>query len=148
MRKTGLFAVAALMTLTACSSMSVQTDYAVEADFSQFETFRYQASDRSVATVAPLADERIVAVRGWIAEEEEVSGDRLRRHFDAIARGTCAEGARLDLSLQTVGARCLNCGEIYLPDHHVLICPACGSCEGVHEGEIGLGVVAIEVESA
>ena len=89
MKKTGLFAVAALMTLTACSSMSVQTDYAVEADFSQFETFRYQASDRSVATVAPLADERIVAAirREMIASgltESESDADVIVTYYATV----------------------------------------------------------------
>lgn len=68
-----LFALIAVGLLAGCSSMSVTTDASPMADFSAFETFRYEESDRSVASTAPLADQRIVAA---IQREMAASGLR------------------------------------------------------------------------
>jgi hypothetical protein len=46
--------------LAGCSSMNINTDFAYEADFSQYKTFAYQDTDMSVADTQPLAHERIV----------------------------------------------------------------------------------------
>jgi hypothetical protein len=43
-----------------CSTMSVNTDYSVDADFSQFKTFQYQNSPNDVEAASPLVHERIV----------------------------------------------------------------------------------------
>jgi len=88
---------------------------------------------------------RVVAVRGWVAETESLSRESLSMSFEAMARGTRAEGARLDLRVTHVAARCSACGDEYWPEHHVLICPACGGTEGELLGRTGLGVDAIEV---
>jgi hydrogenase nickel incorporation protein HypA/HybF len=89
---------------------------------------------------------RILAVRGWIADTESLSRESLAFHFAAHARGTRAAGARLDLRLVHVLARCKGCGQTYGPDHHVLLCPRCGSAEGELLGRTGLGLDALEVE--
>jgi len=36
---------------------------------------------------------------------------------------------------------------VFLPDHHVLVCPSCGDPNGELLGRVGLGVDTIEVES-
>lgn len=91
---------------------------------------------------------RVRSIRGWVAETETLSADSLRVHFAAHAHGTLADGAQLDLRLIHVEARCASCNKTYAPDHHVLICPACGSAEGELLGPTGLGVDVIEVESS
>ena len=88
----------------------------------------------------------IRTVRGWVAETEALSPDSLTFHFTALARGTCAEGAQLDLRLVHVEARCLACSTTYAPEHHVLLCPTCGSTDGTVLGQTGLGVDELEVE--
>ena len=50
-----------MLLLAGCSSMSIQTDYSEDVDFSAFKTFKYEQSDQSLASLAPLADQRIVA---------------------------------------------------------------------------------------
>lgn len=91
---------------------------------------------------------RILSVRGWVAETETLSAESLRFHFAAHARGTPADGARVELRLIHVEARCASCKTTYAPEHHVLLCPACGSAEGELLGPTGLGVDSIEVESS
>jgi hydrogenase nickel incorporation protein HypA/HybF len=91
---------------------------------------------------------RVRAIKGWVAETETLSADSLRFHFAAHARGTPAEGARLDLRLVHVEARCACCQRTYAPEHHLLLCPACGCAEGELLGPTGLGVDSMEVESS
>jgi hypothetical protein len=47
--------------MVGCSSISVNSDYSVDADFSTFKTFQYQSSANNVEASAPLAHQRIVA---------------------------------------------------------------------------------------
>jgi len=108
-----------------------------------------QIVDLSLASLARASDVRgraIVSVRGWIADTETLSREALELHFLAHARGTPAEGARLDLELRHVRARCRTCGETYLPEHHVLLCPRCGSVDADELGETGLKIEAIDLD--
>lgn len=89
---------------------------------------------------------RVRVVKGWVAETESLSADSLAFHFTAHARGTSAEGARLLLDLIHVEARCRTCGRTYAPEHHLLLCPGCGSTDGEQLGQTGLAVTSIEVE--
>jgi hydrogenase nickel incorporation protein HypA/HybF len=88
---------------------------------------------------------RVVRVSAWVAETETLSREGLALHFAAVAQGTAAEGAVLELEVTHVGARCAECGVDYLPEHHLLLCPQCGCGEGQLLGETGLGVRAVEV---
>jgi hydrogenase nickel incorporation protein HypA/HybF len=89
---------------------------------------------------------RVHALRGTIAETEQLSHEALALHFAAHARGSVAEGARLELALVHVRARCRACGALYAPVHHLLLCPGCGSTDGEQLGETGLRIDSIEVE--
>jgi hydrogenase nickel incorporation protein HypA/HybF len=90
--------------------------------------------------------ERVLAVRGWIAETEALSRDSLVLSFTAMAQGTPAEGARLDLSVEHVAARCRACRAEYLPDHGMLVCPRCGGIEADVLGRTGLAIETMDVE--
>jgi hydrogenase nickel incorporation protein HypA/HybF len=89
---------------------------------------------------------RVRTVRGWVAETESLSPESLSRHFAAQAQGTKAEGARLQFELIHVEARCRTCGRTYAPEHHLLLCPVCGSTDGEQLGQTGLAITSIEVE--
>ena len=56
-----ILSLAIVALLAGCSSMTIQTDFSDEADFSAFETFKIIDSDRSVASTNPLAHDRILA---------------------------------------------------------------------------------------
>src|SRR3990172_4729226 len=83
---------------------------------------------------------QVRVVAGWVAETEALSPESLALHFAAHARGTVAEGARLVLRLVHVEARCDRCGRTYAPEHHVRMCPACGSTDGTLLGETGIRI--------
>jgi hydrogenase nickel incorporation protein HypA/HybF len=97
------------------------------------------------AVLARAGGARVVAVRGSIAEDEALSRDALAFHFAAHARGTVAEGAELALELVHVGAHCNACGQRFLPEHHVRLCPSCSSSDTTLEGELGVRVDHIDV---
>jgi len=92
--------------------------------------------------------DRVTEVRGWLAESEALDPVAIQLHFDAAARGTAAEGARLALEITHVKARCHACGATYLPEHHLTLCPECGSTDGELLGKTGLGVTELLVEDA
>lgn len=87
----------------------------------------------------------VVRVVAWAAETEALSQETLRLHFAAAARGTLADGAVLDVQLTHVSARCRACGAEFLPEHHLLVCSACGGLDADVLGRVGLGVDSIEV---
>ncbi|MFT3772166.1 MAG: hydrogenase maturation nickel metallochaperone HypA [Minicystis sp.] len=89
---------------------------------------------------------RVCAAHGWVAETEALSPESLALHFSAHARGTRAEGARLELRLVRIDAHCRGCGVIYTPEHHLLLCPRCGGVDAELLGEEGIGIDALEVE--
>ncbi len=90
---------------------------------------------------------RVIRAHGWVAETETLARDSLRFHFEALCRGTIAAGATLELRLIHVEARCLACGAVYRPEHHLLLCPGCGSADGELLGQTGLGLDTVEVEA-
>ncbi len=89
---------------------------------------------------------RIRRVRGWIAETESLAAESLAFHFAAHARGTDAEGAELELRLLHVDARCRHCAKTFAPEHHLLVCPDCGSQEADLLGQTGIGIETLEIE--
>lgn len=89
---------------------------------------------------------RIKRVSGWIAETEALTPEALQFHFQAHARQTVAKNAVLNLKLVHVSARCNTCGREYRPEHHLTLCPDCGSSDGSLLSEIGIGIDTIELE--
>jgi hydrogenase nickel incorporation protein HypA/HybF len=98
------------------------------------------------AVLERVRRDRIVAVHGWIADVEALSAESLAFHFAAHARGTRADGANLDVRIEQVAALCKLCGTRYAPEHHVTLCPSCGSTEVELLGRNGIGIEAIDVE--
>jgi hydrogenase nickel incorporation protein HypA/HybF len=88
---------------------------------------------------------RVVGVSGFVAETEALSAQSIEWHFAAYARGTPLEGAVLNLQIERVCARCRACGATYTPEHHVMLCPSCGSTDAALLGRVGAGVDSIEL---
>lgn len=104
------------------------------------------AKDLLEVVLARAGAARVLSVRGAIAETEALRPGALDFHFQAHARGTRAEGARLELELIHVLARCESCAHEYLPDHHLTLCPSCGASEARLLQETGVRLDSIEVE--
>lgn len=104
-----------------------------------------QILELSLAAAARAGGARVAAVRGRVAETETLSRASLELHFHARAAGTPAEGARLDIELVHVEARCRACAAIYRPEHHVVLCTRCGSTDGELLGATGLWIASIDV---
>jgi hydrogenase nickel incorporation protein HypA/HybF len=100
----------------------------------------------SLAAAERSGGGRIRRVRGRIAETEALSPASIQLHFTACAHDTPAADAALVLSLVHVEARCRACAEVYVPEHHVLLCPRCGSTDGEELGETGLWLESVELE--
>jgi hydrogenase nickel incorporation protein HypA/HybF len=105
-----------------------------------------QILDTVLRRVSEERATRVLVVRGWVAETEAISPASVAFHFAAHARGTPAEGARLALRVVQVDARCGSCARTYTPEHHVLMCPACGSTDAELLAPTGLGIESLEVE--
>jgi hydrogenase nickel incorporation protein HypA/HybF len=105
-----------------------------------------QIFEAALASAQSSQANKVVKVSGWLAETERLSAESLQMHFDLHAAGTIAEGAKLDLVISHVLARCDACGDTYPPEHHVTICPACGCTDATRLGRVGLGVDSVEVE--
>jgi len=80
-----------------------------------------------------------------VAEDEALNRESLAFHFTAHARGTVAAEAELMLELRHVSARCSACGLVFLPEHHVRLCPGCGSTETALSGETGVRISSLDV---
>lgn len=87
---------------------------------------------------------RVEVVRGGVAETEALDGAAIRFHFEALAKDTIAEGARLELQLVHTDAQCERCGLVYKPEHHLTLCPGCGSTDAVLLGSTGLSIDSID----
>lgn len=109
-------------------------------------TLARQILEAVLARAAGQTAGKVRVVRGWIAETESLSARSLDFHFSAHARGTPAEGAALELRLIHVEARCRACGAKYAPEHHLLLCPSCGSTDGEELGPTGMGIETVEVD--
>ncbi len=109
-------------------------------------TLAKQIVDVCVSSAQAQGAKRILAVYGWVAETEALSPQSLQLHFAGHARGTLAEGARVVLDVTRVDARCSHCARVYTPDHHLLLCPACGATDAELLGPTGVGVTRLDVE--
>jgi hydrogenase nickel incorporation protein HypA/HybF len=104
-----------------------------------------QFLDAALAHAALNPNEQIIVVRGWVAETETLSPESLAFHFHALAAGTQASSARLEVQTTHVRARCHDCGDEYLPEHHLLLCPHCGGTRADLLDPIGYGIEELEV---
>ena len=71
--------------------------------------------------------ERVLRIGVEIGLLSGVERDALEFCFPVAGRGTKAEGAQLDVSIQPAKARCPKCGSFFELDDLVLLCPQCGA---------------------
>lgn len=88
---------------------------------------------------------RVRAVRLAIGRFAGVETAALRFGFDVVARGTVAEGARLDIDEMPGRAICFSCGEtVDIPDR-LAPCPLCGGTRLLATGGDDMTIKDLEV---
>lgn len=75
-----------------------------------------------------------------------VEPEALRFCFDAVTRGSCAEGARLEIESAPGHAKCLRCGAESAIETIMAVCPACGGHPLQVSGGRDMRVRRLEVE--
>ncbi len=83
-----------------------------------------------------------VTVGGWTG----YVGDSIELFWQELARGTAAEGARLEFRFEPATLKCRSCGTVFGANGCNLQCPQCGALGGEPAGGQDCTVDAIEVE--
>lgn len=87
----------------------------------------------------------VCALRIRVGPLSGVVVEALRFAFEALAPGTPAEGARLELEETSPAFHCPRCGADYAAPVGEYHCPACGAPDGELRGGNELELVSIEV---
>jgi hydrogenase nickel incorporation protein HypA/HybF len=90
---------------------------------------------------------RVSTVTLRIGHLRQVMPDSLSFYFEHVARGTVAEGARLEIIEVPAEMRCSDCAQTWSPEGAAFRCPRCDGTGSVEQGE-ELEVESIEVEEA
>ena len=89
---------------------------------------------------------RVTKIRLAIGALATVEPDALAFGFEAVSRGTQAEGAALDIERPPGRARCEQCGARWALLQRGDACPACGGFDMTVTGGDELRVIDLEVE--
>jgi hydrogenase nickel incorporation protein HypA/HybF len=89
--------------------------------------------------------EHVARVRVAVGAFANVEPDALRFGFEAVTRGTAAEGAELDLDVIPARAWCMPCGDVRLIARRGDPCPVCGSAQLVLQSGEELRLTELEV---
>lgn len=79
----------------------------------------------------PLAQEKelikINHIKVLAGETLLIHPEEFDQAFDHVAKGTLAEGAKIELHIAPLVARCMRCGKEFTGKEMKLACPSCGS---------------------
>lgn len=90
---------------------------------------------------------RVLSVRLRVGVASCLSPDSLAFGFEALARGTEAEGCRLEIERVPATIHCPGCGRSgVVHDLDALECPSCGRHPVTLTGERELSVLSLEVD--
>lgn len=89
---------------------------------------------------------KVRAVRLAVGALGHVDSDAIRFCFDAVAAGTLAQGARLDIETVPGVGHCLDCGQAVTLTDRFAACPACGHYNVRMTGGDDLRLKELEVE--
>ncbi len=87
---------------------------------------------------------RIVIKVGYLSS---VVPESLEFAFQALSRGTIAEGARLDIEEVPGEGRCRACGAVFPVDSFLCVCERCGTCDVEVKGGDDLTLESMDVEA-
>lgn len=90
---------------------------------------------------------RVAEIHLVIGQLSSIVDDSVSFYWDFVARGTPAEGARLDFRRVPVYFRCQTCAHEYAPQAETWECPACASQQVRLIAGDEFSVESIEVDS-
>jgi hydrogenase nickel incorporation protein HypA/HybF len=89
---------------------------------------------------------RVKSVWLEIGQLSSVEPDAMRFCFDAVVRGSLAEGAKLEIVIVDGGGQCMNCGQtVQIAQVHDA-CPACGGYPVNPTAGTDMRITELEVE--
>jgi hydrogenase nickel incorporation protein HypA/HybF len=117
------------------------------------ECGRVRGDMHELSLMTNLLDDAVAAAQGApvcslrlrVGPLSGVVVDALRFAFEALAPGTPAENARLDIEETALSFHCPRCGADYSTPVGFYQCPSCGSADGELRGGNELELVSIEV---
>jgi hydrogenase nickel incorporation protein HypA/HybF len=89
---------------------------------------------------------RVQMIRLAVGTLSHAEPDALRFCFDAVTRGTIADGARLEIVMLSGEGRCSNCRQLVPMADRFAPCPVCGGAEVRMTAGGELRVEDLEVE--
>ena len=89
---------------------------------------------------------RVRSVRLEIGALALVEPEAMRFCFDAVTRGSIADGARLEITTIPGAAWCMRCSDTILIDRRYDACPKCGSHQLQVSGGEAMRVKELEVD--
>jgi hydrogenase nickel incorporation protein HypA/HybF len=89
---------------------------------------------------------RVRVIRLEVGVLGHAEPEALRFCFDAVARGTVAEGARLDIAMIDGTGLCAACHEVVAIDDRLADCPCCGNPHVLITAGQELRLAELEVE--
>ena len=104
--------------------------------------------DASVEAAEKAGAVRIVRIDVSVGELTEIVETALHFAFDALAPGTLAEGAVLNVTMVSPRSHCNDCGIDYDHDRFEMLCPECGSFLVTPLAGRELQIDSIETEDA
>lgn len=89
---------------------------------------------------------RVKTVWLEIGQLSSVEPEAMRFCFDAVTRGSLAEGARLEIVIVDGGGQCMNCGQTVRLAAVYDACPACGGYPVTPVSGTEMRIKELEVE--
>ncbi len=91
------------------------------------------------------AAKKVTAIRLCVGVLRAVEPGNLSFLFEHLARGTLAEGARLDIEEEAIRVACPACGDMEA-DSFTSVCPRCKGTPVTASGGDSLSILSIEID--
>jgi hydrogenase nickel incorporation protein HypA/HybF len=102
--------------------------------------------DIAVAAAEREGAQKITRINIVAGKVRAIVPEQLSFCFEVIAEGTIASGAELNMEIVPVKGRCRKCGEVFIVEDFLYICPQCQSSDIEITGGTELRIKDIEVD--
>ncbi len=91
---------------------------------------------------------QVLAINLAVGERSGVADESLKFYFEELAKGTIAQGARLNVRSTPMRFHCRQCGRNYTPRGADFDCPNCRVAGQIVDDGSNLEIESIEIEVA